>query len=825
MNLKLVERQTNRYKRKYPKYKRYANTLEELLKKIAKKNDIECIVSTRPKAISSFAEKVVRKSHKYKDPVNQLTDLCGGRVITQTQSEVTEFCNLVEQHFLIDRENSVGVEDRLKPTEFGYRSVHYIIQLDPDFDYLAEYGTKIPVSVFGLFAEIQVRTLLEHAWADLYHKWVYKNEFEIPDKMQREMAGIAARLEAADNSFSGVQEELKDFYSSYGAYLDKEQSRDEITKLEITLKYDPDNLSVVRQIGRLYLATEDWDSTISILTPFEKREDPIILRYIGLALCKKHEDNRESAPFSRGQKLLEKAGSPPHNNSDALSSLAGSWKGLDEEKAVTYFRKAFEMDPTDSYPLGNYLESEIIKDEDLSIIGFTRPVIEKAINRSNACIQVGVNIPWAWFDIGKLNLFLKQPYDSLSAFIKGIDLSLAAYMPRTFYDSLIRLSVVSGQFPGFTWMEKLFLLGLAGRFKGEEELIKIRKIASSGSIPSDRPVVILAGGSSSEVEQKMRNYLPRLKEAFEGVSCTLISGGTSSGISRLAGDLKELHPDDIHTIGYLPISKKNLSDTDKSRYDEIRLSDGDEFSPLEPILYWIDLLASGVDPKNVRLLAIHGGRISKMECILALMMGAWVGIPKDGRGEPGLLLKDKDWCTSENLLELPEDPAILTAFINSLPGEEDPKIANIREELAEAIHEQYRKTRIENPTGNDPAMKPWKELDEKLQHSNRYQADQIYEKLKLINCGVREVKDREVAIMKFTNKEVEQMAEMEHARWTVERLAKGWKPAPKKDVARKLSPYLLIWDELDEGTKDYDRQTVENIPTYLAAVNLEVYRL
>ena len=108
--------------------------------------------------------------------------------------------------------------------------MHYIIRLDPDFDYQEKYDIKIPVSVYGLYAEIQVRTILEHAWADLYHKWAYKNEFDIPDKMKREMAGIAARLEAVDNAFSGVQEELKNYYTSYGAYLDSEQLNKEIEK-------------------------------------------------------------------------------------------------------------------------------------------------------------------------------------------------------------------------------------------------------------------------------------------------------------------------------------------------------------------------------------------------------------------------------------------------------------------------------------------------------------------------------------------------------------------------------------------------------------------
>ena len=815
-----IDKQIHQFSDIHPRYVTYANTLRILLQKMAAKYDATAIVQTRPKSISSFAEKIVRKWPKYHDPLNQLTDLCGGRVITHTQSQVQSVCQLIEEHFLIDWGNSVDVKQRLKPSEFGYLSVHYIIQFKPGDALEKEFGTRIPGEVLGLKAEIQVRTILEHAWANLYHEWVYKNEFKVPGKLDREMAGIAARLEAADNSFSGVQEALKKYYTSYGAYMDSKQLAGEMEKLEITLKYDPENPVLLRQLGRMALSSEDWDKAITYLSPFETGPDPELLRILGTALCKKYKSQPQDPKFTKGQDLLLLAGSPPHNNPDALSSLAGSWKGRDDAQANLYYQKAFELDPTDAYPLGNYLEGEVLKDKNLSIVGFTKPVIQAAIQRSQSCIEVDVNIPWAYYDMGKLELLLEHPYASFSAYASAIGLSTAAFMVETSLDSLRNLSVVQEHIPGYAWIKNLFYLGFATRFENEQALAEIRKRASSDTRNLRPSCVILAGGSSDDVREKMESYGPLLKEAFQGFDGTLISGGTKAGISKIAGDLKAAYPDAIQTIGYAPAGMKKHVDTDRHRYDRIRLSEGEQFSPLEATRYWMDILASGIPPEKVKLLVMNGGEISTAECKLALLLGAQVGIVEGSGGEPSKLFTDSAWNQSKSLIQLPDDAAIIHSFLSTGPSNMDEKH---REIVAREIHEQYLETSRKKPDAKDPSLKDWEDLDASLKHSNLSQADQIFEKLKLSGYAVREITDRAIKIHEFTKEEVEQMAEQEHARWVVERLAEGWKPAPEKDVNKKLSPYLVSWKYLSEEIRDYDRETVKHIPAYLAKVGLEIY--
>ena len=121
-------------------------------------------------------------------------------------------------------------------------------------------------------------------------------------------------------------------------------------------------------------------------------------------------------------------------------------------------------------------------------------------------------------------------------------------------------------------------------------------------------------------------------------------------------------------------------------------------------------------------------------------------------------------------------------------------------------------------------MVSWNELPEGLKESNRHQADHIGIKLKAIGCGIISLTDWDAKLFEFTKEEVERMAEMEHERWNAERLREGWTYAPGlKDVDRKTSPHLVPWDKLSEDIKEYDRNTIRGLPSFLARAGLQIY--
>jgi hypothetical protein len=136
--------------------------------------------------------------------------------------------------------------------------------------------------------------------------------------------------------------------------------------------------------------------------------------------------------------------------------------------------------------------------------------------------------------------------------------------------------------------------------------------------------------------------------------------------------------------------------------------------------------------------------------------------------------------------------------------------------LARIIHEDYVNKQRERGAAESSSIAPWDRLSPGFRDSNRQQADHLPVKLRALGYDVRrisEIADEEISIL---DDAVEILARMEHARWNAERFLAGW-TLGDKDANRRRSPYLVPYDELPEGIKDYDRDTVHNIPRLIKA--------
>lgn len=146
--------------------------------------------------------------------------------------------------------------------------------------------------------------------------------------------------------------------------------------------------------------------------------------------------------------------------------------------------------------------------------------------------------------------------------------------------------------------------------------------------------------------------------------------------------------------------------------------------------------------------------------------------------------------------------------------------------LARAIHEEYvrdQARRGETPRTN-PSMAPWDSLADDLKESNRRQAEHIGSKLRQVHCFIAPRTDWDEPLLQFRPGEIEALAMAEHQRFVDERKDQGWRAGPVKDVHRKISPYLVSWEEMDEPTRDLDRNAVRNLPVLLAKVGFKVQR-
>ena len=73
------------------------------------------------------------------------------------------------------------------------------------------------------------------------------------------------------------------------------------------------------------------------------------------------------------------------------------------------------------------------------------------------------------------------------------------------------------------------------------------------------------------------------------------------------------------------------------------------------------------------------------------------------------------------------------------------------------------------------------------------------------------------------HEQVEFLSKIEHVLWNEERLKNGWQYGPVKDTDKKISPYIVPYEELTEEIKDYDRDTVRNMIPLINSVGLKVY--
>jgi ppGpp synthetase/RelA/SpoT-type nucleotidyltranferase len=807
-----LDEQVAAYDRMLPRYERYAEVLKSVLETAVTTLCPGAVVEVRPKSIASFAGKALRKQATYKNPAAEFTDLCGARVIAPTRAEVHAVNAWIEEHFEISWEDSDDVSTRLGPVSFGYGSMHYVVSVQPE----VPLGVKIPKKIRGLKAEIQVRTMLQHVWATQAHRLSYKKDLILPPFWEREFAVLAAQLENAENAMARMESGLQLYKSSHRSFLDEDEIKSEIARLRTVLRYDEQNAELACRIASLATSIAKWDMVIDVLTPFaagdRPPDQPTLLTQLGYALWRRHRKEPDSAPFLRSQEYLARAGEPPISDSMALSYLADTWHGRNEDMAGDLYRRAFELDPANYHALVRYLVHEIVQANGASVLPLYRPVMNAALERCRKELEMGINSPWPQYGMAHLQLLRDDPDESLRTYCLAIRASTASFMIEDEIARIERLSRAGVELPGLEHVRLLLFVGAAAKFPSPHNIQRLKPWTSRPSADISGPVVIVAGGTDSSAEEQLRKYSEGLVRAFDDYQGTIISGGTTSGICGLVGDIGQRHAGRVHTIGYLPRHLPDGVHVD-TRYNEIRRTDGDTFSALEHLRFWADLLASGIDPKDTKVLGINGGNVSAYEFRIALLVGAIVGvIPGSGR-EVDKLLADKAWLDAGTLLPVINDPHTMGAFIG--PGADRIR-PDLRETIGRAIHDAYRRDNIADG---------WDQLNPGLRDSNMLQADHIWVKLRRIGCEACPATDGKITPMDFDPSEVETLAEMEHGRWNTERLAQGWRWGEKVDREGKRSPWLVPWAQLPDNVRELDRQTVRKIPQYLAEVQLEIRRL
>ena len=436
-----VRAQVAAFKNVRPLYEHLAGALRQILERVAKQETPLAIVQARAKATPRFAEKILRKKG-LSNPLEDLRDLCGARVIVHTEDQVRSVTSFLERYFEVDLEESTRATRSSTTTRSGFGAVRRVVRLDrPRAEALRNaLGIEVPEEALGLWAEVEVRTVLEHAWLHLTLEMGHRVPVPPPDRWSQELADLAEVLKAVDRSFSQMRAGFHAHGISYPAYLSPEEIVHEIGILEQVLESGPDP-DVATRLGKLAIELGDWDRAIEVLqVPAASGFQPA-LRDLGVALCQKDRKSPESALYHRGQQLLEQACTEPHRDPHALCSLVGTWKRRgDDRKALDLYRRAHEIDPLDSYSLGGVIESERALRPDVDSVTKWRPAIERAIERCREQIAAGVNLPWAFYARGKFLLLTGKREEGLLTLSEAIEHSTAPFMIQTSLESFDRLS-------------------------------------------------------------------------------------------------------------------------------------------------------------------------------------------------------------------------------------------------------------------------------------------------------------------------------------------------------------------------------------------------
>lgn len=171
----------------------------------------------RVKETDSFLEKALVRKRK-SDPLSEITDQVGVRFVVLLLEDIDRIGKIIEAGPWVAQKDRDFQQERLEKADyFAYQSDHYVVRTRSDLKF---EGTDIPA---GMPCEIQIRTILQHAYAEMAHSSSYKPPVKLPEKDQkhinRSLAKGSALIETTDDVFGEIKRQLRDYNKSVVALL------------------------------------------------------------------------------------------------------------------------------------------------------------------------------------------------------------------------------------------------------------------------------------------------------------------------------------------------------------------------------------------------------------------------------------------------------------------------------------------------------------------------------------------------------------------------------------------------------------------------------
>ena len=217
---------SKRYVSEIPIFKAWGKFVNDQIKKslIRELGEVEKVnlflkipPEPRTKDINSIISKAYYRNKNYTDAYNDITDKVGVRYVVLLVKDINIISNIIVKCPLWKNSKDRDFEEeKLKnPLVFDYQSVHYIVTNVNEF---IVDGLIIPVDTP---CEIQIRTILQHAYAELTHDTIYKPKTKATPDIQRLIAKSMALIETTDDIFSNVEEELRKSDKEFNNVIEK----------------------------------------------------------------------------------------------------------------------------------------------------------------------------------------------------------------------------------------------------------------------------------------------------------------------------------------------------------------------------------------------------------------------------------------------------------------------------------------------------------------------------------------------------------------------------------------------------------------------------
>lgn len=192
----------NEYYQRIEIYKKMQRDVEAILRTLIDMHQIKIsTMAFRIKDETALRNKIIAKD-KYSH-LEDITDILGCRILTLFETDVEKIVELIDQTFEVCEIVDKRKKQKMNRIEFGYNSVHMVVKFTDDRCKLVEYQKYQDIRF-----EIQLRTVLQHAWAEVEHGLGYKSFYEPPMDIKRKLNRLAGTLEILDEEFESIRYEI-----------------------------------------------------------------------------------------------------------------------------------------------------------------------------------------------------------------------------------------------------------------------------------------------------------------------------------------------------------------------------------------------------------------------------------------------------------------------------------------------------------------------------------------------------------------------------------------------------------------------------------------